>query len=163
MKLVKKECMFYQYNDEYGVEIIENTLSSGEDMWEAWLVEKDYGIKTSIMDVLKKDVPSVEAFLESILNDIDTTIELFEQDKLLFEADPDIVLNRPVNDMFNELFERTLNNCRFLEKENNEKRLLNEIGCLRGIMYAIEKVGESPINEDAIYFIDKARDIIGDE
>lgn len=41
------------------------------------------------------------------------------------------------NNLF-EIFERTYNNCLFYEKENNTIGLVNEIGCLRGVAYAME-------------------------
>ena len=37
-----------------------------------------------------------------------------------------------------QLYDRTMNNCLFYEKEGNRKALLNEIGCLRGIAYCME-------------------------
>lgn len=37
-----------------------------------------------------------------------------------------------------QLYNRTMNNCLFYEKEGNRKALLNEIGCLRGIAYCME-------------------------
>ena len=36
------------------------------------------------------------------------------------------------------LYDRTLKNCLFYEKEGNTAALLNEIGCLRGIAYCME-------------------------
>ena len=37
-----------------------------------------------------------------------------------------------------QLYDRTMNNCLFYEKEGNRKALLNELGCLRGIAYCME-------------------------
>ena len=39
------------------------------------------------------------------------------------------------------IYKRTKKNCLFYEQEGNEKRLLNEIGCLRGIAYCLEELG----------------------
>jgi hypothetical protein len=36
---------------------------------------------------------------------------------------------------------RTLNNCHFYEREKRQKSLLNEIGVLRGLVYALESIG----------------------
>ena len=38
------------------------------------------------------------------------------------------------------VFDRTLDNCKYLERVGHTQCLLNEIGCLRGVMYAAEEV-----------------------
>ncbi len=159
MELVEKKCLFYKYNDEYSIEIMEEVTPSGEEMWESWLVKKDYGFKSSTVGIFKKDIPTVDEYLEIVLNDIDLYIESYEEELMLVESDPDIVLNRPVCDMFNELLDRTIENCQFYEKENRKKNLLNEAGCLRGITYAIDKVGELPARKEIFYYLDKAREL----
>ena len=40
-----------------------------------------------------------------------------------------------------ELFDRTMRNCLFYEREGKPNCLLNEIGVLRGICYALNEVG----------------------
>jgi hypothetical protein len=40
-----------------------------------------------------------------------------------------------------EIYERTKRNCLFYENSNQEKHLLNEIGCLRGVAYCLEEAG----------------------
>ncbi len=160
MKLTDKKCSFYEYNERYGIEIMESLDPSGEEMWDAWLVEKDYGLKSYIIGLYKKNVPTIGAFLAHVLEDIETTIDLFEKDKILYESDPDIVLNRPVSDMFDDLLERTLNNCRFYEKDNQNEKLVNEVGCLRGILYCLEKVGAVQMNDEVTSFIDKANEFM---
>lgn len=52
------------------------------------------------------------------------------------------------------IFERTINNCKFYEKEGKTNSLLNEIGVLRGIMYCMELCGQEYRNEDTIHFIE---------
>lgn len=51
------------------------------------------------------------------------------------------------------IYKRTLNNCRFYEERKETKKLLNEIGVLRGISYACELAGICPHNEDLEHFI----------
>ena len=57
-----------------------------------------------------------------------------------------------------QLFERTLKNCHFYQKEGLKNNLLNEIGCLRGIFYCIESMHmvdmlDSFMYDEFIYFI----------
>lgn len=52
-----------------------------------------------------------------------------------------------------EVFERTLNNCKFYEMEGKRISLLNEIGTLRGLMYAMEYVDRCPMNDEVMHFI----------
>ena len=55
----------------------------------------------------------------------------------------------------NELFERTLKNCSFYEKEGKTINLVNEIGVLRGIgYYCMELEGECPHTEEFMHFIE---------
>lgn len=54
----------------------------------------------------------------------------------------------------NELFERTLKNCAFYEKEGKTISLANEIGVLRGIGYCMELEGECPHTEEFMHFIE---------
>lgn len=54
-----------------------------------------------------------------------------------------------------KLYERTLNNCYFYEKEKDVAHLLNEIGCLRGIAYSLEEAGINPFSLSGLeHFID---------
>lgn len=64
-----------------------------------------------------------------------------------------------MNEKIKELYERTLNNCKFYERENDSKHLLNEIGVLRGIAYAMEAVGECPHNEEFLHYIEKQNEL----
>lgn len=59
-----------------------------------------------------------------------------------------------------EIFGRTLNNCRFYEKEGKETHLLNEIGVLRGIAYCLEESGECIHTEEFFYFIEKQNELL---
>ena len=47
-----------------------------------------------------------------------------------------------------EIFERTKRNCLFYEKERKHASLMNEIGCLRGIVYCLEAVGVCPHHDE---------------
>lgn len=51
-------------------------------------------------------------------------------------------------------FDRTMNNCRFYESKGDSLSLLNEIGCLRGLSYALEAFGECPHDELFIHLIE---------
>jgi hypothetical protein len=53
-----------------------------------------------------------------------------------------------------EIYERTLQNCLFYEKEDKKEDLLNEIGALRGISYCLEAVGICTHNEQFLRLID---------
>lgn len=59
-----------------------------------------------------------------------------------------------MNDTILGLYERTLNNCRFYEKEGLKISLNNEIGVLRGIAYCMDLAGECPHNDEFNHFID---------
>jgi len=52
-----------------------------------------------------------------------------------------------------EIFNRTMQNCEFYEAEKQDTKLLNEIGCLRGIAYCLESVGICPHSEKFLYYI----------
>ena len=153
----------YKYNEDYAVEVTESTACDGEEYWEAWLSEKDYGFKSFIIGYLKKDFPERESFVQEVFNNMEETLEQYEEDKMLLESDRDVIFNRPVDERFNELFDQVLNNCRQYEINNSDKHLLNEVGCLRGLMYAMEKVGLSPISEDTLHFMDKSLELMKDK
>ena len=53
-----------------------------------------------------------------------------------------------------QVFERTLNNCRYYEKNNKTISLANEIGVLRGVAYTMEAVGLCPHTDSFLYYID---------
>lgn len=40
-----------------------------------------------------------------------------------------------------EIYERTLNNCAYYESAGMERKLINEIGVLRGVAYCLEDTG----------------------
>ena len=67
-----------------------------------------------------------------------------------------------MNDTLMGIYERTLNNCKFYEKQEDRAHLLNEVGCLRGVAYCMELAGECPHNDDFMHFI-QAQNIILDE
>ena len=46
-----------------------------------------------------------------------------------------------------EIYERTKRNCQFYEREGKKMSLLNEIGCLRGIVYCLEEVGINKLGD----------------
>ncbi len=54
----------------------------------------------------------------------------------------------------NECFDRTMNNCRFYEREGRNTDLLNEVGVLRGLAYALEEVGICPHSDEFLHYID---------
>ena len=63
-----------------------------------------------------------------------------------------------------EHYTRTLRNCRFFEKEGNHKRLLNEIGVLRGILYCMYGIEDaSLIPQDALYYINVQNELWSDK
>lgn len=39
------------------------------------------------------------------------------------------------------LLTRTANNCDFYKREGMTEHLINEVGCLRGIMYVLDEIG----------------------
>jgi hypothetical protein len=43
-----------------------------------------------------------------------------------------------------EIYDRTIANCLFYERENKKAHLLNEIGVLRGVAYCLESMGMCP-------------------
>lgn len=52
-------------------------------------------------------------------------------------------------------FERTMNNCIFYETEGKTIALVNEIGVLRGLCYAMQILGIGSFNsEEFLHFID---------
>lgn len=53
-----------------------------------------------------------------------------------------------------QLFERTLNNCSYYEKNNKTISLANEIGVLRGIAYIMEVVNLCPHTDLFLHYID---------
>lgn len=53
-----------------------------------------------------------------------------------------------------ECFDRTMNNCRFYEREERNTDLLNEVGVLRGLAYALEEVGVCPLSDEFLHYID---------
>lgn len=60
------------------------------------------------------------------------------------------------------LYNRTLNNCVFYEKENDTLHLVSEIGCLRGIAYCLEEMGVYPLTLSGLtHFIEINNDIMG--
>lgn len=52
------------------------------------------------------------------------------------------------------LFDRTIDNCYFYERNNETISLVNEIGVLRGLGYAMEALGLCPYNDLFLYYID---------
>ena len=61
-----------------------------------------------------------------------------------------------------ELWERTLNNCKFYEEKKDNKHLLNEIGVLRGITYVLELTGSCPHTEEFFHFIEIQNELMND-
>lgn len=60
-----------------------------------------------------------------------------------------------------ELYERTLRNCEYYEQGKDFKRLLNEIGVLRGIAYCLENNGQCVHDDEKfIHFIEMQNNII---
>lgn len=52
-----------------------------------------------------------------------------------------------------DIFERTLNNCKHYEREEMPASLNNEIGVLRGVAYCLECFGVCVHTSDFIHFI----------
>lgn len=60
-----------------------------------------------------------------------------------------------------ELYERTIRNCEYYEANKDFKRLLNEIGVLRGIAYCLENNGQCVhADERFIHYIEMQNNII---
>lgn len=59
-----------------------------------------------------------------------------------------------IQDRLIELYERTMRNCFFYEKEVMMASLLNEIGVLRGIAYCMEATGLCPHTPAFLHFIE---------
>ena len=57
-------------------------------------------------------------------------------------------------------FVRTMNNCRFYEDEERLGHLLDEIGTLRGLAYALEAVGICPHSEEFLRYIDMSQSLM---
>lgn len=62
-------------------------------------------------------------------------------------------MNKIDKEKIMDIFNRTISNCEFYEKEKQHTKLLNEIGCLRGIAYCLEAVGICPHSDKFIYYI----------
>lgn len=58
------------------------------------------------------------------------------------------------------IYERTINNCLFYEKENKKEHLLNEIGVLRGVAYCLESVGICPHTKEFFHMIDLQNELL---
>lgn len=163
MKAIKHEINTFEYNEEFLVEIEETKDIEGEDWLEAWLMEKNGGFKSYIVGVPKKS-DSIESFVCHLFDNMDEYIEKYESERMRLEVNPDIILDNPINKMYDEIVERTVNNCKRLEEKHCDKALLNEIGVLRGLMYAVEKVStEAPYTMDIIRYIDMGKNIVEKE
>lgn len=66
-----------------------------------------------------------------------------------------------MNDTIKDVYERTMNNCKFYEKEGDKASLslLHEIGVLRGVAYCMEIIGMPFVNDDFMRFINKQQDL----
>lgn len=62
-----------------------------------------------------------------------------------------------------QLYCQTLKNCEYYENENMLQCLLNEIGVLRGIGYAIEAIGDCPHSQKFLYYIALQGEMLFDE
>lgn len=59
------------------------------------------------------------------------------------------------------LYDRTLKNCEFYERENDKIHLLAEIGCLRGISYCLEENGINTFELSGLmYFINISNELM---
>lgn len=60
------------------------------------------------------------------------------------------------------LYMRTLENCKYYEKQKDNFNLISEIGCLRGIAYCIEESGTDPLSlPDLMHFIRISNGLLG--
>lgn len=80
-------------------------------------------------------------------------------DGLVLDFDNPKLLNDKAIRKLLKIFVRTLNNCRFYEKEKRRLFLLNEIGVLRGIAYALEAVGIHQYPGEFGHYIDVQNEI----
>lgn len=60
-------------------------------------------------------------------------------------------------------FERAMRSCRHFEEKKMNQHLLNEIGVLRGIAYAMEMLGICPHSEEFVHFIQKQEELKAEE
>lgn len=143
LKETKSKTKTYEYRDGFLVDLVDN----GKEI-EAYLYHKDYSIKNLIFGLRKEDVNSEEELKEIITANLtnDTYIEKYTEQ---YMEDSDYG-----GETMMDIYHRTLNNCRFYEKENDKKSLLNEIGVLRGIYYCLQCVGVAPDDEELDRFIE---------
>ena len=59
-----------------------------------------------------------------------------------------------------EIYNRTMKNCKFYEREGKKPELLNEIGTLRGVAYCVEALGECPHNDELFHFIEIQNELL---
>lgn len=61
------------------------------------------------------------------------------------------------------ILERTANNCDYYKREGMTEHLINEVGCLRGIMYVADEIGiEYPLNLYYKFYIQPVSELINE-
>lgn len=144
LKETKDKTKTYEYRDGFLVDIVD----SGDEI-SAYLYHKNYGVKDLMFELMKKDVESEEELKEMITNNLTNQSFIENYTEEYMEG------NEYNGETMMDVYRRTLRNCQFYEKENNIKKLINEIGVLRGIFYCLQSVGVSCEDDEFKYFIDK--------
>lgn len=142
----------YEY-DNYRVEILKEQ-DCGEEWYNAYLWRDGYGIIEHLYGEAVKNTTLAEFkdLIEFHLDDGNCEIAKYEEDMERFEDACMYEPSAPVDEKLVKIFNRTLKNCEFYEREQNYPALLNEIGCLRGIAYSIEQVaGRACVDEFVDY------------
>ena len=74
----------YIYDDNYRVDIVRQSMESGDVLTEAWLFHKDYGIKTFIFGMVNEPLDQVMESLEACIKlDIESYKERFEKEGVI--------------------------------------------------------------------------------
>ena len=143
LKETKSKTKTYEYRDGFLVDIVDegSTVS-------VYLYHKDYGVKDLIFGIRKEDVESEEKLKELITDNLNTDSYIEDYTEIYIDG------GECGGETMMDIYHRTLNNCRFYEKENDKKSLLNEIGVLRGIFYCLQCVGVAPDDEELDHFIE---------
>lgn len=128
---------------EFVVESLSMLMENGHLHW-------DDAIKQNVDDIawMKGDYASFEHHEETkdsqMILDGQTTYETYSD---------------AAKETLPSIFDMTLNNCIYYEKEGMQAHLLNEIGILRGIMYCLDSIGIRPQNKKIYELIEKQQQL----
>ena len=143
----------------YFVDVEECTSPAGQPMENYILGHDDYGLRVEMFGLLT-DQREESGFSreEMILKNIEDHVEDYEENYMVESQE---VLPAPdaYKENLEEIFQRTENNCRYYEEKKKMNSLLNEIGVLRGISYAMESVGLCPHTEEFLRFIEVQQEL----